>query len=79
MLQSQEELEENLEVTEINTHRSGWLLRPPPGVFDEEEELSVTDDIDQRTENELLQVYDSLADSIEDSQFSFDEIRNFLA
>jgi hypothetical protein len=50
------------------------------GVSDEEEEeLSVNEDIDRQTANELLHVYDSLAGVIHHSQFSFDEIGNFLA
>jgi hypothetical protein len=49
------------------------------GVSDEEEELSVTEDIGRQTANEHSHVYDSLAGAIHHSQFSFDEIGNFLA
>lgn len=76
--QSQEELEESLEVSRISATE---ILRPfhhQHGAIDPDDESSSSDDIDEQTDAELSRVYYNFSDAINDSQFDFDDLGNLL-
>jgi hypothetical protein len=77
--QTQEELNETLEVTEINARSHIQHIQRPTGEIFEDDELSISDDIDNETDDELSRAYYSLGDAIADSQFTFDDMGHLLS
>jgi hypothetical protein len=79
--QTQEELDETLEVQHINSRPNSALIRRNPDPLDEEDEdeVSSSEQIDQQADEELAQCYYNFSDCINDSQFSFDSMGDLLS
>jgi hypothetical protein len=76
--QSQEELEESLEVSRISATEIPRPFHHQHGAIDPDDESSSSDDIDEQTDAELSRVYYNFSDAINDSQFDFEDLGNLL-